>query len=123
VQSVDVASLAALMTDKASYVSVYDVDLVRYREKMGVIPGALVLSSRDKFDVATDGRLRALGEFQIGHLVERHDRAPRLLTKRIDTPCRREPAHDRAEDAGLPRRLERVEDPIDHPTNGRNPPG
>jgi len=40
VQSIDVASLAALMTDKASHVSVYDVDLVRYCEKMGVIPGA-----------------------------------------------------------------------------------
>jgi len=52
---------------------------------MGVIPGALVLSSWDKFDVATDGRLRALGEFRIDHLVERHDRAPRLSKKRTDT--------------------------------------
>jgi len=54
-------------------------------KKMGVIPGALVLSSWDKFDVATDGRLRALGEFRIDHLVERHDRASRLSKKRTDT--------------------------------------
>jgi hypothetical protein len=53
-------------------------------KKMGVIPGALVLSSWDKFDVATDGRLRTLGEFQID-LVERHDRASRLSKKRTDT--------------------------------------
>jgi hypothetical protein len=74
VQSIDVASLAALMTDKHSHGLVYDVDPVSDREKLGVIPGALVLSSWDKFDVATDGRLQALGEIQ-DHLVERYDRA------------------------------------------------
>jgi hypothetical protein len=75
IESDNVASLAALMTDKNSHVLVYDVDPVSDREKLGVIPGALVLSGWDKFDVATDGRLQALGEFQIDHLVERYDRA------------------------------------------------
>jgi len=75
VQSIDVAGLAALMTDKNSRVFVYDVDPVSDREKLGMIPGALVLSSWDKFDVATEERLEALCEFQIDHLVERHDRA------------------------------------------------
>ena len=32
----------------------HDVDPVSDREKMGVIPGALVLSSWHKFDVATE---------------------------------------------------------------------
>jgi hypothetical protein len=54
VQSIDVASLAALMADKNSRVSVYDVDPVSDREKMGMIPGALVLSSWNKFDPATE---------------------------------------------------------------------
>jgi hypothetical protein len=52
---------------------------------MGVISGALVLSSWDKFDFATDGQLQAPGEFQIDHLVETHDRAPHLSTKRTDS--------------------------------------
>jgi hypothetical protein len=38
VQSIDVASLAALMTDKNSHVSVYDVDPVSDREKDGSDP-------------------------------------------------------------------------------------
>jgi hypothetical protein len=35
-------------------VFVYDVDPVSDREKMGVIPGALVLSDWNKFDIATE---------------------------------------------------------------------
>jgi len=52
VKSIDVASLVALMAD--TRVFVYDVDPVSDREKMGVIPGALVLSSWNKFDLATE---------------------------------------------------------------------
>jgi hypothetical protein len=54
VKSIDVVSLVALMADKNSRVFVYDVDPVSDREKMGVIPGALVLSSWNKFDLATE---------------------------------------------------------------------
>src|ERR1700676_5192953 len=54
VKSIDVASLVALLADKNSHVFVYDVDPVSDREKMGVIPGALVLSSWNKFDLATE---------------------------------------------------------------------
>src|SRR5229473_5021041 len=54
VKSIDVAGLVALMADKNSHVFVYDVDPVSDREKMGVIPGALVLSDWNKFDIATE---------------------------------------------------------------------
>jgi hypothetical protein len=54
VNSIDVAGLVALMADKNSHVFVYDVDPVSDREKMGVIPGALVLSDWNKFDLATE---------------------------------------------------------------------
>jgi hypothetical protein len=54
VKSIDVASLVAVMADKNSRVFVYDVDPVSDREEMGVIPGALVLSSWNKFDLATE---------------------------------------------------------------------
>ena len=54
VNSIDVASLAALLAGKSSRVFVYDVDPASSREKMGVIPGALVLSSWNNFDVATE---------------------------------------------------------------------
>jgi hypothetical protein len=54
VKSIDVASLVAVMADKNSRVFVYDVDPVSDREKMGVIPGALVLSDWNKFDLATE---------------------------------------------------------------------
>src|SRR5215469_7080321 len=54
VNSIDVAHLSALLTDKNSHVFVYDVDPASSREKMGVIPGAIVLSSWNKFDVATE---------------------------------------------------------------------
>ena len=54
VKSIDVADLAALLADKNSHVFVYDVDPVGSREKMGVIPGARVLSNWNKFDAATE---------------------------------------------------------------------
>jgi|SRR5215472_13882007 len=54
VNSIDVAHLSALLADKNSHVFVYDADPANSREKMGVIPGATVLSSWNKFDVATE---------------------------------------------------------------------
>jgi len=54
VKSVDVVHLCALLADKNSHVFVYDADPANSREKMGVIPGAIVLSSFNKFDVATE---------------------------------------------------------------------
>ena len=48
------AHLSALLADKNSHVFVYDADPANSREKMGVIPGAIVLSSWNKFDVATE---------------------------------------------------------------------
>jgi hypothetical protein len=54
VKGIDVAGLVASMADKNSHVFVYDVDPVSDREKMGLIPGALVLSSWNKFDLATE---------------------------------------------------------------------
>jgi hypothetical protein len=54
VKSIDVASLVAVMADTNSRVFVYDVDPISDREKMGVIPGALVLSDWKKFDLAAE---------------------------------------------------------------------
>jgi hypothetical protein len=54
VSSIDVNQLAVLLADKNSHVFVYDVDPASSREKMGMIPGAVVLSSWDKFNAATE---------------------------------------------------------------------
>ncbi len=54
VKSIDVPGLVALLAGRNSRMFVYDVDPASSREQMGVIPGAVVLSSWDNFDVATE---------------------------------------------------------------------
>ncbi|MBF6569516.1 MAG: hypothetical protein IVW54_11660 [Candidatus Binataceae bacterium] len=52
IKKINVADLAALMRDKNSHVFVYDANVTDVRAKHGIIPGAVLLSSPDDYDVA-----------------------------------------------------------------------
>jgi hypothetical protein len=49
-----VADLAALRADPNSHVVILDANVDTTREKYGVIPGARLLTTYDKYDVATE---------------------------------------------------------------------
>jgi rhodanese-related sulfurtransferase len=53
-QIIHVADLAKLMADPSSKVQVYDANHASTREKFGIIPGAHLLTSDDKYDVAKE---------------------------------------------------------------------
>jgi hypothetical protein len=46
--------LASLMADSNSHVNIYDANGWGLRSRAGVIPGAHLLTSEDKYDVATE---------------------------------------------------------------------
>jgi hypothetical protein len=52
-QVIHVADLAAMMSDSNAHVSIYDANGWGLRSSAGVIPGAHLLSSSDKYDVAS----------------------------------------------------------------------
>ena len=49
---IHVADLVALVADKNSHVNVYDANGWGLRSRVGIIPGAHLLTSDDKYDVA-----------------------------------------------------------------------
>jgi hypothetical protein len=49
---IHVADLAALVADQNSHVNIYDANGWGLRSRVGIIPGAHLLSSDDKYDVA-----------------------------------------------------------------------
>ena len=49
---IHVADLVALVADKNSHVNIYDANGWGLRSSVGIIPGAHLLSSDDKYDVA-----------------------------------------------------------------------
>ena len=49
-----VAQLASLMADSNSHVNIYDANEWGLRSTAGAIPGAHLLTSDDKYDVATE---------------------------------------------------------------------
>src|SRR5260370_33936323 len=49
-----VDALASMITDSNSHVNIYDADGWGLRSTAGVIPGAHLLTSDDKYDVAND---------------------------------------------------------------------
>jgi hypothetical protein len=51
---IGVATLASLMADPNSHVNIYDANGWGLRSTAGVIPGAHLLSSDDKYDVAKE---------------------------------------------------------------------
>ena len=51
---IGIATLASLMADPSSHVSIYDANGWGLRSTAGVIPGAHLLSSDDKYDVAKE---------------------------------------------------------------------
>jgi hypothetical protein len=53
-QIIHVADLAKLMADPASKVQIFDANHASTRENFGVIPGAHLLSSPGKYDVAKE---------------------------------------------------------------------
>src|SRR5258708_35537343 len=53
-QIIHVADLVKLQADPNSHVQVFDANPPSTRERFGVIPGAHLLSSHDKYDVATE---------------------------------------------------------------------
>jgi hypothetical protein len=52
IKKIHVADLVALMHDPDAHVIIYDVNLDDTRAKYGVIPGAKLLNSPDKYDIA-----------------------------------------------------------------------
>jgi hypothetical protein len=53
-QVIHVTDLAKLMAEPSSKVQIFDANHASTREKMGVIPGAHMLSSYDNYDVARE---------------------------------------------------------------------
>jgi hypothetical protein len=51
---ISVSQLASLMADTNSHVNIYDANGWGLRSTAGVIPGAHLLTSDDKYDVATE---------------------------------------------------------------------
>lgn len=54
IKKIHTAELAALMHDRNAHLYIYDVNLQNVREQYGIIPGARLLSSPDKYDIATE---------------------------------------------------------------------